>query len=73
MKKLFIIAGIVLLVAAAGCFIVSRHYDRLGGLVMDAEGDFYARVHRKYLLFQKCGIGTALSSVLLLAFGILKR
>lgn len=73
MKKIFIIAGIVLLAAAVGCFIVSIYYDRLGGWVLDAEGDFYARTYRRYLLFRKCGIGTALASVLLLAAGILKR
>ena len=73
MKKLFIIAGIVLLAAAACCFIVSIYYDRLGGWVLDAEGDFYARTYRRYLLFRKFGIGTAIASVLLLAAGILKR
>lgn len=73
MKKILVVLGIALGVAAVVCLAASAWYDRLGGMVMDAEGDFYSRTYRKYLLFRRFGIAFAVSSALALAAGILKR
>ena len=61
LKTVLLIAGIILIVAALACFGVSMWYDHQGGMVRDAEGDFYARMAKGYYLFRNLGTGLAVT------------
>ena len=71
MKKILFSAGIILIIAALVCFLVSLFFDHLGGSVMDASNEFYHNTYLRYLLFRNCGTGLAAAGVICLVIRIL--
>ena len=66
MKKGIFIIGIILIIAAVIFLGLSVWYNRLGGMVMDAEGNFYARTGMLRDLFQKLSIGSFIAGAVAL-------
>jgi len=64
MKKVILILGIVLIVAAAVCFGLSLFFHFLGGSVMDGSNEFYHNAYRRYLISRNCGIGLGIAGVI---------
>ena len=73
MKKTFLIAGIVLLIAALLCFGISIWFHHLGGSVMDGSAALYARLFRRQELFLRLGIGLSIPGAVLLVIGLIMK
>lgn len=56
MKKTFLIIGVILLIVAVICFILSTLYHWAHGSVLDGSAELYTRLTRRFHVFLYLGI-----------------
>ena len=73
MKKTLTIIGIVLLSGAALCLLAALFFHHMHRSVLDGSATLYARLHRRFLISLRLGIGLGVSGTLALLAGILNK
>ena len=70
MQLAFIIITSVLFVCSGVSFVLSAWAYHRGGMVMDADGDFYSRMYQEHRVFLVCGIVLLIVSIIVLLIGL---